>query len=280
MEVTLYADVLFLVNFSMDFISIWAAALLTSSPRGALRMSLAAALGASYGVFSVIAGLEGFFMYLSAAAVSVLMCLIAFGMCGGAVGLIKHSALIWGCGALLGGVMSAVITAFGSTHTAAGNKVGSPYALAAAVAAAAVYITIRLMRSKKRGGSTEISVEFRGKSIKFTALCDSGNLLSDPISGDPVIPVSADVLRTLTGDTVSRALSECSTDVLISYNIPIRIIPHKSAGGTGLSCALIPDRVHIGGKKGRDVRCLIAPLDVPVNYFGGCAATVSDNITV
>ena len=278
MEVTLYADVLFFVNFSMDFISIWATALLTSSPRGALRMSLASALGAIYGVLSVIIGLEGFFMYLSAAAVSVLMCLISFGMCGSTWGLIKHSALIWGCGALLGGVMSAVMTAFGSTHTAAGNKVGSPYALAAALAAAAVYITIRLMRSKKRGGSTEVSVTFRGKSIQFTALCDSGNLLSDPISGDPVIPVSANVLRGLTGEAVSRALSECSTDALISYNIPIRIIPHKSAGGTGLSLALIPDKVHIGGKGGRDVRCLIAPLDVPPNYFGGFPATVSDNI--
>lgn len=280
MEVTLYADVLFFVNFSMDFISIWAAALLTSSPRRALRMSLAASLGAVYGVISVIAGLEGFFIYLSAAAVSILMCLIAFGMCGGTVGLIKRSALIWGCGALLGGVMSAVMTAFGTTRTAAGNKVGSPYALAAAVAAAAVYITIRLMRSKKRGGSTEISAEFRGRSIKFTALCDSGNLLSDPISGDPVILVSADILRGLTGDIIGSALSECSTDVLISHNIPIRIIPHKSAGGTGLSCALIPDKVRIGGKKGREVRCLIAPLDVPKNYFGGHSATVSDNITV
>ncbi len=275
MEVTLYADVLFFVNFSMDFISIWAAALLTSAPRGALRMSLAAAVGALYGVVSVVVGLDGVLMYLSAAAVSAVMCVIAFGKCGGAAGIIKSSALIWGCGALLGGIMTAVMTAFGTTHTAAGNKVGTPYTLAALLAAAAVYITVRIMRSKKRIDSTEVSVEFRGKSISFTALIDSGNLLSDPLSGDAVMPVSADILKDLTGETLIGALCECKTDILASQNIPIRIIPHKSAGGTGLSCAFVPDKVHI---RGRDVRCLIAPMKVPKNYFGGLAATVSNDI--
>lgn len=279
METTLYADVLFLVNFSMDFISLWAAAMLTSSRRSAPRMSLAAAIGAIYGVASVIISLEGLLTYISAAAVSIIMCAVAFGKCGGAFGLVKCSALIWGSGALLGGVMTFIMTSSGRAYTAAGNSVGSPFALVAAVAAALVYITARLLRSRSHRKQVDITVKYGGKSITLPTLCDSGNLLCDPISGDPVIAVSADALQRLTGEKISTALAGCDIDTITAMNLPVRIIPHSSAGGSGTACALLPDRISVRTDRGsRDIHCLVAPLPVPEGYFGGCAATVQSNL--
>ena len=46
MTTVLYADVLFLINFSMDFISVYIAAQLLSLRRSALRFSLASLIGA------------------------------------------------------------------------------------------------------------------------------------------------------------------------------------------------------------------------------------------
>lgn len=265
----------------MDFISLWAAAALTSSRRSAMRMSLAAALGALYGVAAVIIGIDGILTYISAAAVSIAMCAISFGKCGSIFGLIKCSALIWGSGALLGGIMTVVMTSFGRTHSAAGNRVGTPFAAAAAIAAALVYLTVRLLRSKTRQKKADITVKYGDKSLSFTALCDSGNLLCDPISGDPVIVVASGTLQRLTGEKISTALADCDIDTLSSLSLPVRIIPHNSAGGSGTACALLPDKVYVETNRGRhEVKCLIAPLKVPEGYFGGCAATVSDSLAL
>lgn len=280
METTLYADVLFIVNFSMDFISLWAAATLMSSRRSALKMSAAAAIGAVYGVISVVIGLDGILMYISAAAVSVLMCAVAFGKCGSAVGLFKHSALIWGCGALLGGIMSAVINLSGSAYTAAGNKTGSPAALIAAATAALLYITVRLMRSAKKRRSVSVTVSYKNASVTFSALCDSGNLLCDPISGDPVIAVSAETVKRLTGIKICNALTKKDTEALSDLRLPFRIIPHSSAGGSDICFAFLPEKVTVSnGKDTREVRCLIAPMELGETYFGGFAATLSDELT-
>ena len=96
LETVLYADVLFAINLSMDFISLWAAALLGCKPRRALRMSAAAALGGIYAVVSIVAGIHGLWQYISAAGASFIMCLISFGKCGGLRGLLKQSAPIFG----------------------------------------------------------------------------------------------------------------------------------------------------------------------------------------
>jgi len=49
-ETVLYADVLFLINFSMDFLSLYAAGAFLSLRRSVGRMSAAAAIGAVYAV--------------------------------------------------------------------------------------------------------------------------------------------------------------------------------------------------------------------------------------
>ena len=78
MELYLYADVLFLVNFTMDFLTLFIAASLTRRKIKTLRLSASSAVGAMYGVASCFMGGTVLFRILINVAVSYLMCLIAF----------------------------------------------------------------------------------------------------------------------------------------------------------------------------------------------------------
>ncbi len=278
LETVLYADVLFAINFSMDFISLWAAALLGCKPRRALRMSAAAAFGGVYGVVSIVAGVHGPWQYISAAGASFIMCLISFGKCGGLRGVLKQSALIWGCGALLGGLMTAVLSLGkgGDINTAAG---GSIWFGAAVAAVGAVYITVRLITTKKGAGPLPLCIEHAGNHIRFDALCDSGNLMRDPISGDPVILLSATLGKKLVGSENTRALLACDAEKLSESGVRFRIIPIKNSSGGSLCAAFRPDKVMVGsGRHVGNVQCLVAFSDCTAVYFGGFPASAPASI--
>ena len=268
METTLYADVLFLVDFSMDFISLWAASRLCARPARAGRMSLGAAVGALYGTVAVITGLSGSLAYISAAAVSVLMALISF-RSSGIAEILRESAVIWGSGAMLGGIMTSVLSMFGTVSPE--GSTATPAAGMAVFAAAALYATVRVITRTKSRKSVTVTVRHGGKEVTLDALCDSGNLLRDPISGDPVMTVSSDTLVPLIGEAVCSALTSCEVGKLGDLPVKVRLIPIKTASGGGMCAAFHPDgmTVSLPRKKKKAVRCLIAPLAVPRRYFGG-----------
>ncbi len=206
------------------------------------------------------------------------MCLISFGKCGGLRGILKQSALIWGCGALLGGLMTAVLSLGkgGSMHTMDG---GSVWIGAAAAAAGAVYITVRLITAKKGAGPLSMRIEFAGNHIRFDALCDSGNLMRDPISGDPVILLSAALGKKLVGSENARALLTCDAEKLSNSKIRFRLIPIKNSTGGSLCAAFRPDKVTTGsGRREENVQCLVALTDCTAVYFGGFPATAPASI--
>ena len=267
METTLYADVLFFVNFSMDFISLWAASLMCAAPRRAGRMSLAAALGGLYGVFAVILSLEGIFAYISAAAVSILMTLTAFGLPSGIFGLIRESAVVWGSGALLGGVMTALLSLFSGDFSQ--SATASPGGLIIAAALVTTYFIVRALTRRKNEETVRLSVFYGGKSVELTALCDSGNLLRDPISGDPVMTVSDSVMIPLMGREAVGALTSYSPENAENLPHGFRLIPRKAATGSDICAAFLPDKIIIKNKKSTAVRCLIAVSRCPADYFGG-----------
>ncbi|MBE6588440.1 MAG: hypothetical protein E7647_08545 [Ruminococcaceae bacterium] len=278
METTVYADVLFFVNFSMDFITLWISAIISSRPRKALRMSLAAAFGGLYGVLSVIFRLGGGITYLLAGAVSIIMCLIAFGA-ESLLSLIKQSALVWGCGALLGGVMTALL----SIGTSYGNGIsppgGSLLGLIAAISVVAVYITVRMICNTKNKRSATVRAKWKDREISFSALCDSGNLLRDPLSGDPVIPVSREIVSRLCGKDTCDSILCLDADKLSELGISVRLIPHRSDGQSTVIGGFLPDLITVEcDKKKRQVRCVIAPRPCPKNYYAGHGATISPSL--
>lgn len=274
LETTIYADVLFFVNFSMDFITLWISAILTSRPKSALKMCLGAAVGGLYGVLSVIFHISGTLTYFLAGTVSILMCIIAFGF-DSIFSLLKQSAIVFGCGALLGGVMTAVLSLGGSYEAENYQKSGGITGLLACASVVFVYITVRLICNTKNRKYARVLIKWKGRDISFFALCDSGNLMRDPFSGDPVILLSKETLAGLCGEDITEAILSLDGETLSKNGISLRLIPHRSDSQSSIIGGFVPDLVTVECNKRKNrVRCVIAPRVCPENYYAGYPATL------
>lgn len=88
-----------------------------------------------------------------------------------------------------------------------------------------------------------------GKSrVKIQALYDTGNLLKDPVTGKPVLIVSADVAQELTGLSVTQLQKPVETMGALPG---LRLIPyHTVAKSDGFLLALRMQNTKIGSWKG------------------------------
>ena len=103
--------------------------------------------------------------------------------------------------------------------------------------------------AKVRRGSKLVPVELTlgDRTLRLTALKDTGNALRDPVTGRPVLVVEANVAATLTGLT-TEALENPVESI---GTIPgLRLIPYKTVGNAGFLLAMqIPD-AKIGERRG------------------------------
>ena len=195
MEGVLYADVLFLINFSMDYLSLYAAARLLALPAKTLRMIAGAILGGIYGVLAVIFFWQG----IGGAILTFIMfcgiVFVVFGGCGVVGEFLRAVFSVWGIGALIGGFMTLSSSMFPSETS---------YSAGADIPAAVFAVILFVRMGTRRGGRgyAEVSFHYGENTYSGRALIDSGNLLTDPLSGLPVVLIRASDARTFAGNEV------------------------------------------------------------------------------
>ena len=263
METVLYADVLFLINFSMDYLSLFAAARLLALPTQTKRMLAGAVLGGIYGVLATAMAWQGILGALTAFLASCAMGWIAFGRCGGRGGFFRAVFSVWGIGALLGGFMTVFSGLFqGSAPDTAGADF--PMAIAAAV------LFVRLLSRRGGRGYAEISFSYGENEYTGRALIDSGNLLRDPISALPVILIRASDARTFAAGEVDGKFAGKVTDGL-GLSPGVRAVPMRGADGTRILYGFLCREVHI--RRGKTSVCRSAVICVDREAgdgYGGC----------
>ena len=159
---------------------------------------LAAGIGAGYALLSLFLRTGNLAITLFNIMVSCAMVAVAFlprrfgAFC-------KSAAVFYGISFLLGGSMTALynlcnsflfsdrIHAFGNTTNLETELSFGWFVLLAAVSATASLLLGRLFSRSAAKATASIKVELAGRSVGLTLLCDSGNLLCDPISGPPVL---------------------------------------------------------------------------------------------
>ena len=284
---TVYADVLFLVNFSLDYVSLYITGRLLSQPMRAWRLGAAAALGACYAVSALFFDLPEAVYIAVTLAVSGVMCVCAFRRCG-VIGYIGSGILLFSVGCALGGAMTAVYSlgagykdslSGGTDDTGVGVMV-----FVAVIATAVVAAGGRVLRRRRGVSSASVRIEIGERSVELSALPDSGNLLRDPVSGRPALVVSTEAAQTLLPPEIA-ALAESDDIASSASNLPaeslrrVRILPVSNVYGEGLVVGYRPDRVTVslsrGGSAGskRDVDCILA-LSNKRGGFGGCDAVL------
>lgn len=99
------------------------------------------------------------------------------------------------------------------------------------------------------GREARIPVELtsNGKTLRLTALRDTGNTLLDPVTGRSVLVVDAQSAKELTGLTVQQLRNPVKTMEQIHG---LRLIPYRTVGDSGFLLARMIPQVRIGAWQG------------------------------
>lgn len=264
MEQVLYADILFFINFSMDFITLYLTSRLTSGPPMGIRSLTAAAIGGIYGTAAVALGIDGLLGVAVTGAVSAGIVAVAMGY-GGIRLFFRRTAVFWGTAALLGGIMTAICSLSGTVDPA-GTSSGNTALLFAGSTLCVIFM--RIFSRFGRRKTVRLRVSFGGRTTEFTALCDSGNLAADPMSARPAILADSSVIRSVIPEYGTPA-----ADLPEHIRTKLRMIPVKGVGGGGMLTGFIPDSLWVV-TDGRERRCdaVIAVSDFGSMFFGGYPA--------
>lgn len=236
----LYVDILFLINFSMDFLSLFLCSMILHKRKNKLRFFLASLVGAIYGVTQVLCSIDGIINLLLCILIGVAMCLIAYKDKGIGRTLISV-ALYTFISATLGGIMSLVYSFFNriladiiNQYTYEGAYNGARTFIIIGITAIFAMVISRILTKKKDVKTVELKVTFCENEYKLQGLCDSGNLLTEPFSGKCVILVSEN--------------SKLGIEIKNTSDIRKRYIPYRDVNGEGVIMGICPSKIDINGR--------------------------------
>ncbi len=229
-ETYIYVDILFLVNFSMDYLCLYISAKILRRALSAKRLVLSSLLGAVYSVVSVFLSVESWLALVIDILVCICMCAIAFHTKKQFKKTLVSALLYFLVSMTVGGIMTALFNLI--------NKLDLPFdmaegdglsvwgfALLAILAGVMAAFGGNFVFKKKEIRDCQLAISFDGKEKSFNGLSDSGNLIKDPISGRPVI-------------IIDRKLADGFVDSQILEDF-INGIPPKSHAYSGMRIAPI-----------------------------------------
>lgn len=263
MDQVIYADVYVIINFTMDFLTLYLTARGLKLPARPIRLGLAAALGAGYALISLFLPDGNALATFTALAIPFLLILIAFGWQGWKEAL-RTLAVFWAISFLLGGAATAVsylIAKWAKKEAVIGGQVETlpadlPYWGVLALGLLMGGVVSLLLRLRKKLPQTVIVEigESEDTMISLNGLVDSGNLLTEPLSGNPVIVVDRSTAAFLPPELAF--LRDGSTPSLTPR---LRLIPYSTPSGEGILYGYLPRVVRVG-RHNRAACVALAPI--------------------
>ncbi len=263
MQQVIYADVLFLVDLSMDFLALYIVSYMLRINASKYCLAFSASLGALYSVINVIVRHDSLILTL---AIAVLMIIAAFGFCS--ISRIAIRAVVFFVvNFILGGAMTAIFNLFnsfgknnfvmiyGEISEIPKKMTFEFFVVGFALTAAVCVIFLRAFLPKACVKYVSGDITFNGKTERYKLLCDSGALLTEPISGEPVIFLSKRAMTRLIGDKIFLQISQSNPDFLEKNIKRARLVLYRTAGGRSSSVCIKADNVRIEGKNCRAWLC-------------------------
>ena len=269
----IYGDVLLLVDFCMNCFALYITAYLIRRHVKTLCLVGAALVGGIYNVAAVYLNTDNLLAKLTAAAVGLLMCYIAFG----GYHFVRTALTFFAVSALIGGLMYGVYFLFGSYHTDLfGNTRGYAYThiplwMFAALAGVSFILAVifsRLGRDVTDRREATVTVTTANGCKVLHLLLDSGNLVREPISGKYVLIVGLDAVAPLLTDAERRAIADRDADALLRRRF--RLICARGMDGTPRTLyGFVPDSiVYTDGKKSVKLDAYLAPTPIETGFCG------------
>lgn len=258
MEQAIYGDLYFAVNFTMDALALYLTAKLLHLPLSKWRMAAGGAVGALYSLLSLTLPDSNLLALLTTLFLPALLCLIAYGW-QSASAFLRQFVSFWVISFLLGGIMTAVCYAVASHSEKQVSVGGKTQPLMGDIPFWGVLLialltggVVSLILKKRKPAAERIDITIEDESsITLRALVDSGNLLTEPLSGLPVIVVDSTSASKLLppelaflASPTSHALHRASP----TATPRLRLIPCKTASGESMLYGFLPKRILVAGQ--------------------------------
>lgn len=265
-----YVDTLFLINLVINYILLLVTARLCAAPTPRLRLLGGAALGAFYAVAVVLPYWAFLPLPIIKAAVGVMMVLISF---GGQPRILRLALVFFAVSAAFGGaVMAASMLSgngFGGVLTTVSFKV-----LLIAFAVCYIVLTVVFKRAARHrdGGVVSLKLRQGDRELSMRALRDTGNALTDPMTGKPVIVAGVNDLKPLFPNNVLSAVTALRLKGAVKVmeeladlekTMRFQLIPYSAVGvAGGMLLAFKPDEIIVDGKNKTGMLLALSPNSV------------------
>ncbi len=280
----IYVDTLFLLNAAIDYLLLLAAARLAGEPLRRFRFFLGAVLGGMYAVGIFLPGCAFLSHPVCRLASAALMLVTAY---GGSRRLLRQGILFFALTCGFGGVVVAIGLMGGTARSLGAGVFYSAMDLKVVLLSASIcYLVVTLVfrhlgrHTAATGELVPVQLTLNGRSVGFTALVDTGNTLTDPVSGRGVMVAEGEVVQPLfpkehrpgPSDLLDppEGMAHLGTG---DWRGRFRLLPYRSVGvDRGLLLAVRVDSLVLGGR-GRGP-ALVALSPTPVSDGGGYRALI------
>jgi len=199
---TIYLDIIFLENLCMNYIILYATAMIIKIKPNIIRIAIGALVGAIYAVVVVLNILNIYSNILFKIAISIVIIYIAFET-KNVINLIKNILFFYLTSFTFGGVALALLYFIKPENILMKNGVYiGTYPIKIALMGGVlgfiiITVAFSIIKKKINRKSTycNIDVYINGKLATVNALMDTGNFLKEPITGVPVVIVETDSLK-------------------------------------------------------------------------------------
>lgn len=271
-----YIDAVFLMNFLMDGVILYATGWMARKKRVWWRLLLGSAIGAGYSLLLFVPNSGG--VLFSVLAKFIFSCLIvaAAFFPSNLVDFLRVWALFFLSSFVIGGAALAANSIFAETRIFGGmvwvsgrgfweSQVLLPLILGAVPMVfwmgKAVWKRMERLRSRE-GFFWNVQISMDEEQAEFVGLIDTGNALIDPLSRLPVAVVEWEALQNLLPSVINEMYRQNKNPVMeladksldAAWQARFRFVPYRGVGGTmGMLLAFRPTKCHLVQKGNRVV---------------------------
>ncbi len=254
MQQTIYADVLFAIDLSMDFLALYITAYLLKFKIKKHRLALAGVIGALYSVISVVLRRDSIVL---TAAVAAVMCLAAYGKCG-IDRFFGRLVSFFAVNMLLGGGMTAIFNIFsktegvrkvviyGKVHEVNAQMPFAMYLFGFSLIALLTFLFGKIFTQKGVARHRVLTIWYKGKRSVHDVIEDSGNMLCEPVSGDPVVFLTENAVRRAFGDDMLPCFESPDCNAMSAEKGKMRMVVYETVGGHDMSVCMRAEKAYVG----------------------------------
>lgn len=258
---TIYIDIIIVENLIMNYIILYATGLISKSKISHLRIFFASAIGAVYAITEYISNLNIYSNILVKIILSIIIVFVAF-YPRNVKKMFKQLILFYLTTFTFGGVATYLIYVLKPQDIVmkngmyVGTYVLKVIFIGAIVGTIILIIAFKFAKNKitKKDMICKIKIKLNGKEVVLDTMIDTGNMLKEPLTGNPVVVVEKTSLYDLmpkeilnnTESILGGDFEKIPEDIKNEYIPRLKIIPFSSLGKqNGMLIGIKPEKLEV-----------------------------------